>query len=170
MVNNIWQRKNRRWKRRNELKRGRGRKNQSFQVICSWSKKTRKQWRAICKPFFCSKREWEATKTKNKKKTKETNNKKDERNDKSKNTQIREQVQKQLEKERRNQENKICKMFKKIGKHRVKWQTHEQEPAIQKGENTEKQTKGWYIRKTISKKENIEVKKRFFPKRNFCFK
>ena len=38
-----------------------------------------------------------------------------------------------------------------------------------KGENTEKQTKGWYIRKIISQKENKEVKMRFFPKRNFLF-
>ena len=50
-------------------------------------------------------------------------------------------------------------MYKKKGKHRVKSQTHKQETAIQKGENTEKQTKGWYIRKIISQKGNKEVKK-----------
>ena len=66
--------------------------------------------------------------------------------------------------------NKICNMFKKIGKHKVKQQTHEQNTSMHKGENTEKQSEGWYIRKNISKKENNKVKKRFFPKRNFRFK
>ena len=52
---------------------------------------------------------------KKQKETTETNNQKDERNDKSKNTQIRDQVQKQLEKEE-TKKNKICKMYKKKGK------------------------------------------------------
>ena len=88
LVKNIWKRKNRWWKKKGEMKdwkRGRGRKTTNFRPFVFWTKKTRKQRRAICKTFFLFKKgvrgnEKQETKRKQQrqttKKMKETTNQK----------------------------------------------------------------------------------------------